>query len=108
VVATGWTVTLLPWSCKAALIILQANALPLLVRFLPAGSRSPKPILAGLLGSSNFETVFNSGKVRQKDPDRSYLYREHKVQIRLSGDRRMFGIPIEYAVSEITRGVGFE
>jgi hypothetical protein len=70
-------------------------------------SRVSRRNLLRRLASINRQT-FRASKVRQKDPDRSYLYREHKVQIRLSGDRRMFGIPIEYAVSEITRGVGFE
>jgi hypothetical protein len=94
-------------SFKAALNVFQTNAVPFVAPCLPACSRALKTNPYACLGVA----IMASSSGPQDAAEGAYhscLYRQHNVQICLSGDRRMFGFPFEYGVSEITRGADFE
>jgi hypothetical protein len=94
-------------SFNATLNVLQTNALSLLAPFLLARSRPLKTNPYACPGVM----VQASSSGRHDETEGPYplmLVKEHQVQICLSGDRRMFGFPFEYAVSEIARDVDFE
>jgi hypothetical protein len=73
----------------------------------------PYPPISGALETnlytcrvvSGFETIFKSGKVRQKDPTAPTCKGITKAKIRLSCTGSHLGSPFLYAVSETPMGV---